>query len=126
MHTGYLAARDLAALFRHAELFIMPSFYEGFGLPILEAMACGCAVITSTAGSLPEVAGHGAQVFAPDDIHAMGHAVARLLCNPVELEGWRERALRRAADFSWERAANETISVYHRAYTQTGAAARKI
>ena len=120
--TGYLSAQELGALFRHAELFIMPSLYEGFGLPILEAMSCGCAVMTSTGGSLPEVAGNGAQVFAPSDVKGMAEAVARLLRNPSELRLWRERALQRAADFSWQRAARETISVYHRGYGKTGAA----
>jgi len=60
---GYVKASDLASLFRHAHFFIMPSLYEGFGLPILEAMSCGCPVLTSNGGSLAEIAGQGAQVF---------------------------------------------------------------
>ncbi len=112
--TGYVEAADLAMLFRHAQVFIMPSLYEGFGLPILEAMSCGCAVVTSNAGSLAEVAGQGAQVFAPLDITGMAEAVALLLRNPQELHRWKVSALRRAADFSWNTAALETVSVYHR------------
>ena len=71
---------------------------------------------------MPEVAGNGAQVFAPADIHGMAEAVTRLLRNPGELLLWRDRAKRRSADFSWEKTAKETISVYHRAYRQAGAA----
>lgn len=115
VQTGPLATAELARLFRHAHAFVMPSLYEGFGLPILEAMACGCAVITSNSSSLPEVAGNGAQVFAAVDIEGMAKAVTNLFCNPTELKLWRERALSRAADFSWNKAAQETIAVYHRA-----------
>jgi glycosyltransferase involved in cell wall biosynthesis len=112
--TGYLPPRELAALFRHAHAFVMPARYEGFGLPVLEAMACGCAVITSNAGSLAEVAGDGAQVFAPQDVAGMAGALSGLLLNREERDHWRAAALRRAADFSWHKAARETISVYHR------------
>ena len=119
VQTGHLPAAVLAALFRHAQLFLFPSLYEGFGLPVLEAMACGCPVITSNAGSLPEVAGEGAQIFDPRDAAGMALAAARLLLNPIELAQWRERALRRAADFSWSRTAQETLSVYHRTLTSS-------
>lgn len=115
VRTGHLAAAGLARLFRNANLFIMPPLYEGFGLPILEAMACGCAVITSNGGSLEEVAGKGAQVFDPLDVQGMAQAMITLLCNPAELKHWQERALARAKDFSWGKAAQETVSVYHRA-----------
>src|SRR5262249_33651963 len=116
--TGYLQRSDLAMLFRNAEAFIMPSLYEGFGLPILEAMSCGCPVITSNAGSLLEVAGRGAQVFDPHDIASMAAAVAGLLRNPEERLRWKAAALARAADFSWAKAAAETISVYDRVHSQ--------
>lgn len=114
VQTGHLAAADLAALFRHAQLFLFPSLYEGFGLPILEAMACGCPVITSNAGSLPEVAGDAAQIFDPADATGMARAATTLLLNPIESAQWRERGIRRAADFSWSRSAQKTLSVYHR------------
>ncbi|HEY6308109.1 MAG TPA: glycosyltransferase family 1 protein [Candidatus Angelobacter sp.] len=117
--TGYVAAADLAALFRHAQVFVMPSLYEGFGLPVLEAMSCGCAVVTSNAGSLPEIAGKGARMFEPFDVAGMAGAIARLLCNPEELHRSRVSALVRAADFSWDKAARETISVYHRLQSQS-------
>jgi glycosyltransferase involved in cell wall biosynthesis len=104
---------DLAALFCHAHAFVMPSLYEGFGLPLVEAMSCGCPVITSDRGSLPEIAGAGAQCFRPFDIHGMARALVALLRSPDELQQQKSDALRRAADFSWDKAAQETISVYH-------------
>jgi glycosyltransferase involved in cell wall biosynthesis len=109
---GYLNAEGLGALFRHAHAFVMPSLYEGFGLPLVEAMSCGCPVITSDRGSLPEVAGTGAQCFDPFDTQAMAAALVALLRSPDELERRRVDALRRAADFSWNKAALEMISVY--------------
>jgi alpha-1,3-rhamnosyl/mannosyltransferase len=112
----------LAALFRHAQAFLMPSLYEGFGRPILEAMACGCPVITSNAGALLEVSGRGAQVFAPDDSAGMGGAVAKILADPNVKHRWQGNALARAQDFSWDKAAAETISVYYRIHAQAAAA----
>src|SRR5438270_10075493 len=109
---GFVDAKELAALFRHAHAFVMPSLYEGFGLPLVEAMSCGCPVITSDRGSLPEIAAAGAQCFDPFDIKGMANALCALLRNPEELQQKRSNALRRAADFSWDKAARETISVY--------------
>lgn len=110
---GYVDANDLAALFRHAHAFVMPSLYEGFGLPLVEAMSCGCPVITSDRGSLPEIAGAGAQCFDAFDVKDMANALCGLLRSPEELQQKKCNALRRAADFSWDKAALETISVYH-------------
>ena len=110
---GFVDAKELAALFRHAHAFVMPSLYEGFGLPLVEAMSCGCPVITSDRGSLPEIAGDGAQCFDPFDIKGMAQALCALLRSPEELQRKRSDALRRAADFCWDKAALETISVYH-------------
>jgi glycosyltransferase involved in cell wall biosynthesis len=120
---GYVDAADLAVLFRHAHAFLMPSLYEGFGLPILEAMSCGCAVVTSNAGSLKEVAGAGARVFEPMDVAGMAMAIGELLRNPEELHRSRVSALRRAADFSWDNSARQTISVYHRIQQQSSSKA---
>jgi glycosyltransferase involved in cell wall biosynthesis len=118
---GYLDAKDLATVFRHADAFVMPSLYEGFGLPLVEAMSCGCPVITSDRGSLLEVAGTGAQCFDAFDVQAMAKALVALLRNPEELQQKRSDALRRAADFSWDKAALETISVYHHVIRSTSA-----
>jgi glycosyltransferase involved in cell wall biosynthesis len=113
IQTGYIETPELAALFRHAHAFVMPSLCEGFGLPLVEAMSCGCPVITSDRGSLPEVAGTGAQCFDPFNISAMAAAVVALLRSPEGLQQKKVAALRRAADFSWDKAAQETIWVYH-------------
>jgi glycosyltransferase involved in cell wall biosynthesis len=112
--TGYVEAEDLAMFFRNAHAFILPSLYEGFGLPVLEALSCGCAVVASKAGSIAEVAGDGAQLFDPFDIEGMARAVTALLCNSEELRRWKVSALVRAKHFSWSQAALQTISVYHR------------
>lgn len=119
VQTGHLPAADLAALFRHAQLFLFPSLYEGFGLPVLEAMACGCPVITSSAGSLPEVAGEGAQIFDSMDMAGMARATISLMLNPIESAQWRKRGLKRALDFSWNNTAKATLSVYHRTLTKS-------
>ena len=113
-YVGYLPAADLGKLFRNAQLFIMPSLYEGFGLPVLDAMACGCPVITSNAGSLAEVAAGGAQTFDPSDVEGMAEAVARLLACPEEFRKWKNLGMSRAAEFSWERTAQDTAAVYRR------------
>ncbi len=116
VRVGHVSASELAMVYRHAELFIMPSLYEGFGLPVVEAMACGCPVITSNGGALEEVAGQGAQVFEPMDVEGMAAAAAGLMTSPALRKRWRQAAIRRAGEFSWNRAARETIAVYHRAY----------
>lgn len=113
--TGYVSAKELARIFRHAQVFVMPSLYEGFGLPLLEAMACGCAVVTSNRGSLLEVAGPGAQTFDPLDVDGMARSMVELFTKPAELAHWRSRALERAAEFSWSRAAEATVGVYRQA-----------
>jgi glycosyltransferase involved in cell wall biosynthesis len=115
VEAGYVTAKQLAIIFRHAHVFVMPSLYEGFGLPLLEAMSCGCAVVTSNRGSLLEVAGPGAQTFDPLDVDGMARAIAQLFTNPAELAHWRARALERAQEFSWSRAAKATIGVYRQA-----------
>ncbi|MCU1286036.1 MAG: mshA 5 [Acidobacteriales bacterium] len=124
--TGYVPVRDLAILFRHAQSFIFPSLYEGFGLPVLEAMSCGCPVITSNAGSLAEVAGEGAQTFDPLDVRGIAEATKMLFCDPGQSKHWREFGLRRARDFSWQKTAEQTISVYHRAHRQLSTQTRSL
>jgi glycosyltransferase involved in cell wall biosynthesis len=114
--TGYVAADELAVLYRHASVFLFPSLYEGFGLPVLEAMSCGCPVVTSKAGALAEVAGSGAQVFDPLDEKGMADAVYELLGDEGRQRHWREAALRRSAEFSWMKAARETVRVYHQTH----------
>lgn len=103
----------LAMLYNIADLFVFPSYYEGFGLPALEAMACGTPVIGSSAGSIPEiVADAGVIVADPDDHEAFGTEIATTLFNVPQLRNLQRRALERAAAFSWKRTAEETLAAY--------------
>lgn len=110
--TGYVADADLPAIYSGAELFVFPSLYEGFGLPPLEAMACGTPVVTSDAASLPEVVGNAALLVDPLDVGSIAAAIDRLLSHPALAADLRSRGLARARRFTWERAARETIAVY--------------
>lgn len=110
--TGYVADEDLPALYSAAELFLYPSFYEGFGLPPLEAMACGTPVITSNVSSLPEVVGEAGLMHDPNDHRALTQAVAKLLADAQACDHYRRAGLAQAARFSWKRAAHETQAVY--------------
>jgi len=111
-YLGYLPDAELPLLFSGARLFAFPSLYEGFGLPVLEAMASGVAVICSRSSSLPEVAGEAAVLFDPSDVDAL----RELLKRGMEDEDWRSeaaaRGLLRAQEFSWERCAQQTAAVY--------------
>lgn len=108
----YAAQADLPALYAGARLFVYPSLYEGFGLPVLEAMASGVPVVTSNVSSLPEVVGDAALSIAPEDTDALVVALEQGLQD----EAWRNQTssagLKRAAHFSWERCINQTVDVY--------------
>ena len=110
--TGFTAEDDLPALYRAARVFAFPSFYEGFGLPLLEAMASGIPVVSSNASSLPEVAGDAALLVNPRDDDALAAALARALDD----ESWRAAAITagiaRAREFTWERAGRQLLAVY--------------
>ena len=112
--TGYVEDEHLPALYAGADLFAFPSLYEGFGLPVLEAMACGTPVVTSNASSLPEVAGDAALLVDPYDVEQIAQAMWLVLSQPALAAALREKGLARAAQFSWERTARETIAVYER------------
>jgi len=109
---GYVADDALPLLYGGAEALCYPSRYEGFGLPPLEAMACGCPVLCSRSSSLPEVVGDAGILLSPDDSDAWARALGKLLSAPPILARWRERGPARAALFSWEKAARETLEVY--------------
>ena len=105
---------DLIALYNAAALFVLPSFYEGFGLPVLEAMACGTPVVCSERGSLPEVAGDAALLVNPDGLDGLASAMERALEDQPLRAQMRSRGLAQAAHFSWEMTAKETLAIYHR------------
>ncbi len=108
--TGYVAHQDLPALLSGALAYVLPSWYEGFGLPVLEAMACGTPVICSNVSSLPEVAGDAALLFAPDDAGALAAAMARIYREPALREELAARGLERARAFTWERCAQQVLT----------------
>ena len=110
---GFVPADDLPALYGAATVFALPSRYEGFGLPVLEAMACGAPVIIANASSLPEVAGDAAVAVGPDDIAGWADALAAILNDPARATSMSAAGLDRAAMFSWPRSARETTAVYH-------------
>lgn len=110
--TGYVEDDDLPALYAAATLFVWPSLYEGFGLPPLEAMASGVAVACANTSSLPEVVGDAALLFDPHSPEALESAL-RSLCSDADLRAeFRYRGFKRAQEFSWERAARETLALY--------------
>jgi glycosyltransferase involved in cell wall biosynthesis len=103
---------ELVAYYSGARCLVLPSLYEGFGFPPLEAMACGCPAIVSTAGALPEVTGGAALTVDPDDVVALTQAMAAVLDDEGLRNELRGRGLARARQFSWQRAAGETLRVY--------------
>ncbi len=109
---GRVDEADLPALYSGARMLAMPSLYEGFGLPVLEAMACGTPVITSDRSSLPEVGGSAALLVDPYDSEAIGDAVLKLETDPASRQGMIEAGFAQARKFSWERAARQLKTIY--------------
>jgi glycosyltransferase involved in cell wall biosynthesis len=109
--TGYVESEDLPALYNHAALFVFPSFYEGFGLPPLEAMACGCPVVASKAASIPEVCGDAAYYVDPSNVESIAQGISEVLTNRHLREGLTAKGRERIKRFSWEQAAQEHIRV---------------
>ncbi len=106
---GLVSREELASLYRRAACLVFPSLYEGFGLPLLEAMASGCPVAASSAGAIPEVCGDAAVLFDPEDVQAIASGVHDALARADEL---RERGLAHAATFTWEESARRHEAVY--------------
>jgi glycosyltransferase involved in cell wall biosynthesis len=113
---GLVPREELVSLLRRASALVFPSLYEGFGQPPLEAMACGCPVACSDAGSLPEVCGDAARYFHPDDPRQIADAVLDVLAAPDE---WTRRGLERAQAYTWERAARAHEDVYRELSTRS-------
>lgn len=108
---GHVAREDLPALLSGARALVMPSLYEGFGFPVLEAMACGTPVVASNVSSLPEVAGEAALLVDPHDTEALTEALVRVLTDVELRQSLRQRGLQRARQFTWRAAAEETLRV---------------
>lgn len=112
---GFVTQEDLPLLYRAAEVFLYPSLHEGFGLPPIEAMACGCPVISSPRGSLAEVIGDAAPLVDPEDADAWADQMLRMAADNVARSLWQKAGLNRAKRFDWTRAAVLTLRVYARA-----------
>ena len=109
---GAVEEIDLPALYSGATLFVFPSLYEGFGLPVLEAMACGTPVISSNTSSLPEVAGKAALLIDPHQSEALAEAITRVLQDQALRQSMQEQGLEQASHFSWKHTARETMAAY--------------
>ena len=112
---GHVADADLPALYSGADCFLMPSLYEGFGIPVLEAMACGAPVVCSKVSSLPEVAGEAARFIEPLTAEGLADAVRQVLSNPKMADKMLSDGMRQAGRYRWQRAADETVQVYRAA-----------
>lgn len=117
--TGYVSDEDLPGLYNAADLFVYPSIYEGFGLPPLEAMACGTPVITSNTSSLPEVVGNAGIMIDPLDIESFAESMYKVISNEDLKIKMRKKGLERAKLFSWEKCAKEVMDTYQKIYNET-------
>jgi len=112
IRTGFVPDEDLPGIYNLAQVLLLPSLYEGFGIPVLEAMACGTPVITSKTGCTPEVAGNAALLVDPRNVAEIAGTIQRLLDDPALQAELAERGRKRAPEFSWRRAAEESLQVY--------------
>lgn len=117
--TGYVPEADLPALYSGALCFIYPSYFEGFGLPPLEAMKCGAPVIVGNKTSLPEVVGDAALMIDPFDVGAIAAAIQRVITDSDFRSELRVKGMQRAKQFDWKETARRTLAVYEKAFTQS-------
>lgn len=113
--TGYVADEELPLWYNAAELLVFPSVYEGFGMPVVEAMACGTPVVAARSSSIPEATGAAGLLFDPHDAVALKAQIAAVLHDPQLSAKMRAQGLAHASQFSWERAGRETAAVYRKA-----------
>lgn len=118
--TGYVRQEDINFFYNLADCFIYPSFYEGFGLPIVEAFHAGSAVITSNRSSCAEVAGNAAVLIDPDSVEQMADAMLRVVSDRALNAELRKKAISRARDFSWDIAARKTLNFFQEIYKKSG------
>jgi glycosyltransferase involved in cell wall biosynthesis len=113
VHIAYAPNENLRILYNAAEVLLLPSFFEGFGIPVLEAMACGTPVVTSNTSALPEAAGDAGLLVDPREPAAIADAVKRILDNPALKKDLVAKGLERAKRFTWRSTAEQTLKVYH-------------
>lgn len=116
LFTGPVAYESLARVYGNADVFVHPSSFESFGLPVLEAMSCGTPVIGSDRTSLPEIVGDAGLTVDPEDVDAMADSIRRVITEPTLAEELRQKGLERARTFTWEAAARETVKLFHQVY----------
>lgn len=121
---GWVTHSELPAIYRMADLFAFPSLYEGFGIPLVEAMACGCPIVTATTCAPPEVVAGAGCLVDPYDVGAIAAGMRSVLGNPAQREHMIARGLARARDFSWEKCAREVLAVFDAVGDPVGAKAR--
>ena len=115
---GFVSTEDLVAIYNLATVYCQPSFYEGFGLPVLEAMACGCPVVAANTSSLPEICGKAAVMVNPYDINDIANGLEKVMRETKIRNTLKEKGLAWVKNFSWEKAANQTIKVYQNVYQE--------
>lgn len=115
---GFVPEEELPGLYNLADVFVYPSLYEGFGLPVLEAMACGVPVITSNVSSMPEIAGGAALLVEPSDARGLACAIGRVLADQELRQRMSREGIERSSPFTWERTARETLAAYEAAAGQ--------
>ncbi len=118
--TGYVPSEELPLWYNAAHVFVYLSLYEGFGMPVLEALACGTPVLASAASAIPEAAGEGALLVNPTDVAAIADGLRSLFADELLREVLRAKGLAHASRFSWEKTAQETVALYHEALARTG------
>lgn len=112
LFSGYIDEKDLPLLYQNATIFVYPSLYEGFGLPVLEAMASGAPIITSNLSAMPEITGTAAMLCDPTDVEGLASAMQRFLEDEKLRTSYSERALAQAKKFTWEKCAAQTFQIY--------------
>jgi len=117
---GFIADDDLPALYSAADVFAFPSIYEGFGIPVLEAMACGTPVVTTRVSSLPEAAGDAALLVAPEDVEALAEAMWQLIDDRTLRHEIQDRGFRQTSQFTWTQAADKVRRIYHNLASENG------
>ena len=112
--TGFVPDADLVHLYTACQAFVLPSYLEGFGLPAVEAMACGAPIVASNAGSLPEVLGGAGELFDPHNVSDLADCLKRIIGDEAYQQDLKVRSLRRASEFSWESSARQLINIFNR------------
>ena len=115
---GFVPDDELVELYNMARVFVFPSLYEGFGLPLLEAAACGCPIITSDRGSIPEVMGSAAIYVNPEDINAIAMKLTEMFTNDNLHAEYVKKGIAQSEMFSWEKTADKTVSVYEKVFKE--------